>query len=109
MSAKLEVFAAETSLSALIGTRIRLDRPTDREHPCCDNIATIGRGASGKFAASLTCATCDRHRGWLSETAIKFIQETRARFGAPQTIVLRNSRSLPGAGERDHIHSAIWR
>jgi hypothetical protein len=103
------MLAAENSFSTPIGTRIRLDRFTDREHPCCGNVATIGSGGTGMFAASLTCATCDRHRGWLSETAIKFIQETRARFGAPEVITLRtlsSSRALPGAGNEEHIHSA---
>jgi len=104
------MFANETFLSTLIGTKIRLDRLSEREHPCCDNVATIGSGGTSMFAASLTCATCDRHRGWLSETAIKFIQETRARFGAPEIITLRilsSSRALPGAGDEEHIHSAI--
>ena len=110
MTSAAELCAPEMSSPSLTGTRIRLDRLTDREHPRCDNVATIGSGGTGMFAASLTCATCDRHRGWLSETAIKFIQETRARFGAPEIITLRilsSSRALPGAGDEEHIHSAI--
>ena len=92
--------------SSLTGTRIKLARFGDREHPCCDNVAIIGSG----LAAGLTCATCGRLRGWLSEPAIKFIQETRARFGAsPDVITLRtlsSSRALPGAGDEEQIHSA---
>jgi hypothetical protein len=109
MTSAAELCAPEMSSPSLTGTRIRLDRLTDREHPRCDNVATIGSGGTGMFAASLTCATCDRHRGWLSETAIKFIQETRARFGAREVITLRtlsSSRALPGAGNEDQIHSA---
>jgi hypothetical protein len=95
----------EMTLSSLTGTRIKLDRLGDREHPCCDNVAIIGSG----LAAGLTCATCGRLRGWLSEAAIEFIQETRARFGAPEIITLRtlsSSRALPGAGDQEQIHSA---
>jgi hypothetical protein len=61
------------------------------------------------LAAGLTCATCGRLRGWLSEAAIKFFQETRARFGAPEVITFQtpsSSRALPGAGDEEHIHSA---
>ena len=96
------MFATETSLSTLIGTRIKLDRLTDREHPCCDNVATIGSG-NGMFAACLTCAACDRHRGWLSEAVIKFIQESRARFGAPEVITIRShpSHAIGAGGEAD--------
>jgi hypothetical protein len=103
-----EMFGTETSLSTLIGTRIKLDRLTDREHPCCDNFATISSG-DDMFAAGLTCAACDRCRGSLSETAITFILEMRARFGAPEVITLRtlsSSRALPGVGNEEHNHSA---
>ena len=99
------MFATETSLSTLIGTRIKLDRMTDREHPCCDNVATIGRG-DGMFAAGLTCAACHRRRGWLSEPAITFILETRARFGAPEVITLRTRTSAAGAGDDAESNSA---
>jgi len=91
----------------MTGTRIRLDRPTDRERPCCDNVAIIG--SRGMLAAGLTCATCGRLRGWLSEAATEFIQETRARFGAAETITLQSlslSRVLPGAGDEEHSNSA---
>jgi hypothetical protein len=91
------MFTTETCLSALIGTRIKLDRQTDRERPCCDNVATIGGGGTSMFAANLTCATCGRHRGWLSESTIKFIQEVRARFGRPEVITLRTP---PGSARR---------
>ena len=64
------------SSSSVIGTKIRLDRPTDREHGCCDNVAIIGK------AMSMTCTTCGRFRGWFSAEAATFIIETRARFGA---------------------------
>ena len=80
--------ALSLASSSLSGTRIRLDRPSDREYGCCGNIAVITAGNLPHNAA-LVCATCGRHRGWLSEPVIAFIQETRARFGAPQVITLR--------------------
>ena len=45
---------------ALIGTRIRLDRLADGEHPCCNNVATID-SCNGMFATGLTCAACLSH------------------------------------------------
>jgi hypothetical protein len=95
MMPKFDAFATEPSSSCLIGVKVRLHRTTDREHGCCDNVAIIGK------AMSLTCTTCGAFRGWFNAEAAIFIIETRARFGAPQNIILRNSRSLPGAGERD--------
>jgi hypothetical protein len=94
--------------SDLTGTRIRLDRSTDREQPCCRNIAIITAGDL-PYDAGLVCAECGRDRGRLSEAAITFIRETRARFGAPEVITLRalsSPRALPGAGDEEQIHSA---
>jgi hypothetical protein len=89
---KLHAFATEPSSSSLVGTKIRLDRPTDRAHGCCDNVAIIGK------AMSMTCTTCGRFRGWFSAEAATFIIETRARFGAPESIVLRTPSRAAGAG-----------
>jgi len=90
------------------GTRIKLDRPGDREHARCGNIAVITAG-NLPHNAGLVCAGCGRHRGWLSAAAITFIQETQARFGAPEIITVRTlstSRALPGARDDEQIHSA---
>jgi hypothetical protein len=89
---QLDAFATEPSSSSLIGTKVRLDRPTDREHGCCNNVAIIGK------AMSMTCTTCGKFRGWLSDEAAAFIIETRARFGAPESIVMRIPSRAVGAG-----------
>jgi hypothetical protein len=60
---QLDAFATEPSSSSLIGTKVRLDRPTNREHGCCDNVVIIGK------ANSLTCTTCGAFRGWLTVSA----------------------------------------
>jgi hypothetical protein len=100
--------AFEVSSSRLTETRIKLHRAGDREYGCCGNIAVITTG-NLPDNVGLVSATCGQHRGWLSEAAIKFIQETRARFGAPEVITLRtlsSPRALPGAGDEKQIHSA---
>jgi hypothetical protein len=97
---QLGLFARASSTSTtLADLTIRLDRDIDRARPCCLNRAIVGR-SKGIHHASLTCANCGACRGWLSTEATDFITETRAHFGAPQTIVLRNSRTLsaPAAG-----------
>jgi hypothetical protein len=85
-------FATEPSSSSLIGAKIRLRGPIGREHGCCDDVAIIGK------AMSLTCTNCGGFRGWLSTKAATFIIETRARFGAPEIITLRNTSTVVGAG-----------
>jgi hypothetical protein len=64
-----DLFGAPT----LIGLKVKLDRPVDRERPCCRNIAVIceGRGPqSGEFR----CIDCNQHRGWLSKTTAVWIE-----------------------------------
>ena len=97
---QLDAFATEPSSSSLIGTKVRLDRPTDREHGCCNNVAIIGK------AMSMTCTTCGKFRGWLSAEATTFIIETRARFGAPESIVLRTPSRAAGADGEGRFRSA---
>jgi hypothetical protein len=96
---------APSTSTTLVGLTVRLDRDTDRDRPCCENRAIVG-STKGMHHASLTCANCGSFRGWLSAEAADFITGTRAKFGAPQTIVLRNSRALPGASDEEQIHSA---
>ena len=97
---QLDAFATEPCSSSLIGTKVRLDRPTDREHGCCANVAIIGK------AMSMTCTTCGAFRGWLSAEAATFIIETRARFGAPESIVLKTPSRAAGAGGEGRFRSA---
>jgi hypothetical protein len=75
----------------LVGLRVKLDRPVDRERPCCLNICTIG-AARGPHAGELICAGCGQHRGWLSKSTA--IEHVVTRFGAPTTpIVVRKSHT----------------
>jgi hypothetical protein len=77
----------------LIGLEVKLDRPADRERPCCKNICRIG-AARGPHAGALTCTGCGQHRGWLSKSTARWIQSVITRFGAPTTpIVVRKSHT----------------
>jgi hypothetical protein len=83
-------FVNETTL---IGLKVKLDRPVDRERPCCRNICTIAAG-KGPHAGALVCADCGQHRGWLSKPTAQWIEHVVARFGAPTTpIVVRKSHT----------------
>src|SRR5262249_763850 len=75
----------------LVGLKIRLDRPADRDRPCSPNVSTIGAGR-GPHAGELICTDCGQHRGWLSKSTTHWIETVVMRFGAPTTpIVVRKS------------------
>ena len=79
----------------LVGLRVRLDRPVDRDRPCCRNFCTIGP-AEGSHAGELVCADCGQHRGWISNATANWIKNVIARFGAPITpIMVRRSPEAP--------------
>jgi hypothetical protein len=70
---------------------VRLDRRTDRERSCCENLATI-RPGKGPHGAELRCAGCGRHRGWLPRQATEFLNAIVNRFGNPaEPIELRDN------------------
>jgi hypothetical protein len=70
---------------------VQLERRTDREKPCCENLATIGAG-KGPHSAELRCATCGRHRGWLPQEAGEFLKAITEQFGPPtEPIALRDN------------------
>jgi hypothetical protein len=84
-------------MPTLIGLKVKLDRPVDREHPCCRNVCVIGAG-KGPHAGELRCADCGQHRGWISKPTAQWIESVMARFGAPTTpIVVRKSEEVPPA------------
>jgi hypothetical protein len=57
---------------------------------CCDNNIAIIGASTAMHAASLRCAKCGRHRGWLPAAAIPFLEQTMQHFGRPtEPIVLR--------------------
>src|SRR5438105_1994723 len=98
MSAQLDMFgAAPVDEGNLVGLKVQLDRPIDRERPCCSNVCTIG-AARWPHAGELICAGCGQHRGWLSQSTARWIESVVMRFGAPTTpIVVRNSEEVPPA------------
>jgi hypothetical protein len=56
---------------------------------CGCELAVIGEG-KGPHIASLHCAECATHHGWVSHATHKFLTETINRFGRPtEPIVLR--------------------
>jgi hypothetical protein len=90
---QLQPAPKQTPASPLMGFKVRLDRPVDRERPCCRNICIIGP-AKGPHAGELHCADCGQHRGWLSKATAQWIESVVRRFGAPTTpIVMRKSHT----------------
>jgi hypothetical protein len=78
-----------TDAPPLTGLRIQLERTKDVPCGACGQ-PVVGK-AAGLHVASLHCATCDRHRGWLPETIADFLLETISRFGWPtEAITIRN-------------------
>jgi hypothetical protein len=72
--------------------RIRLNRTVDVPCGACgESTVVIGLGA-GTNVASLHCASCDRHRGWLPKPITEFLLATLSQFGWPsEAITIRNS------------------
>jgi hypothetical protein len=78
----------------LVGLKVKLDRPVDREQPCCLNICTIGP-ARGPHAGVLTCTGCGRHRGWVSKSTAQWITAVVSKFGAPTgPIIVRKAHTF---------------
>jgi hypothetical protein len=76
----------------LVGLRIRLQRTIDTPCGACgETVVVISHGA-GPRAASLRCASCERHRGWLPKAITEFLLTAINQFGwAPDAITIRNS------------------
>jgi len=81
-----------TNQITLFGLPVQLDRAGDRKRPCHDNRAVICVGVA-PYAYGLRCATCQRHRGWLSKTEADFLGEAIAQFGMPDHPFLIRSNS----------------
>jgi hypothetical protein len=81
-------------MNNLVGLKVRLDRPIDRDRPCCRNICIISAGTD-PHAGALHCVDCGQRRGWLSQTTARWIEHVATRFGAPVTpIVLRKAHTF---------------
>jgi hypothetical protein len=79
-------------VTPLVGLRIQLKRTVDVPCGMCGQTnVVIGLGA-GPHVASLHCASCDRHRGWLPKAITDFLLAMISQFGwPPETITIRNS------------------
>jgi hypothetical protein len=66
---------------SIIGLTIRLSRPSDLRRLCCEKLCTIHPG-KGPHICELRCATCGRHRGWLSRGAAWWLKNV-VKGGAP--------------------------
>jgi hypothetical protein len=76
---------------SVVDLKIKLDRPIDRDRPCCRNICIISAG-KGPHAGTLTCADCGQRRGCFSNSTAQWIQSVVSRFSAPTTpIVVRKA------------------
>jgi hypothetical protein len=95
MSAQLDMFGAvPVDEGNLVGLKVQLDRPIDRERPCCNSICTIGAGKA-QHAGELLCSGCGRHRGWLSKETAKWIAAVVSKFGAPTApIIVRKAHTF---------------
>ena len=94
---QLGMFVAEPE-APLIGLRVKVDRPVDRDQPCCRNICSISPG-KGPHAGELICADCGQHRGWLNTSTAHWIEQVISRFGAPTTpVVVRWSHTYEEEG-----------
>jgi hypothetical protein len=91
--------ATKTQPAPLIGLKIRLRRTIDVPcGECGETVVVIGDGA-GPHIASLRCAACNRHRGWLPKTVAEFLLETIARFGRPSEIITIQNSEFASANE----------
>jgi hypothetical protein len=83
----------------LLGLPIKLERTIDGPCAACgDTAVIIGEGA-GPHIASLRCACCDRHRGWLPKAVADFLTDLVVRFGRPtEPITVRNSELAASLG-----------
>ena len=66
-------------------------------HACiCGATDNVIGSSSGPHHGRLKCIGCDRHRGWLSGTAYRFITDIIDFFGRPQapiSVTFKNSRT----------------
>jgi hypothetical protein len=62
-----ELYRAMTSagIDPLVGLRIRLQRRTDKDRPCCQSVGVLIQGC-GQHAYGIVCEGCGSRRSWLS-------------------------------------------
>jgi hypothetical protein len=86
MTEQIDMFAPPSTApvvqarsTSVIGLPVRLPGQCG----CCSTLATVTAGR-GPHLAGLRCASCGRHRGWVSGSSFKFLAETVDRFGRPK-------------------------
>jgi len=84
MSLQLDMF---DNADPLIGIEINLPHHCQ----CGHDMLHVGAG-SGPHRASLHCARCKRHCGWISHESAKFLSAVIERFGRP-TVPITISRN----------------
>ena len=85
-----------TSTTGLAGFYVRLERTIDISCACGGTVVIVGEAATS-HTASMRCAGCDRHRGWLPRTIASFLSETARLFGAPdEPFLIRDASNLIG-------------
>jgi hypothetical protein len=82
---------------SVVGTKVRLAR----ESLCCKGICIIAM-AKEPYAGEFICADCGKHRAWMSHKVAKFIEETQARFGAPEVITIGTAEERRELNNRDY-------
>ena len=88
-----EIFMAEINTTTpLMGMRIHFDRAKDIPCSKCGQSVVVIAPGGRPDTASLSCAICDHHRGWLPPAYVNFLSEIISRFGRPsKSITVRNS------------------
>ena len=99
-----------TDAPVLAGLRIQLERTKDVPCGVCGQTVVVVGKAAGPHVASLHCATCDRHRGWLPKTIADFLVETISRFGWPtEAITIRNPEFAQANTTAHWVHARSQR
>jgi hypothetical protein len=80
-----------TNAPVLTGLRMQLKRTKDVPCGVCGQTVIVIEKGAGPHVASLHCASCDRHRGWLPKAIADLLVGTIIQFGRPpDAITIRN-------------------
>jgi hypothetical protein len=86
-----------TRTTSLAGLYVRLERTVDKPCAACGGIVVVIGEGGGQHAASLRCARCNRHRGWLPGAITNFLSETVRLFGVPdEPFLIRDALKMKG-------------
>ncbi len=95
-----------TDLPLVTGLHIRLQRKIDVPCGVCGQSVVMIRKGDGPHVASLHCASCNRHHGWLSTAIADLLVEMIKRFGRPpEAISIRNPEFAQANATADWVHA----